>query len=243
MKYNLNKKVLKFFYNQAFSNLIEFLISCRIVSTVLVILTTIIFQATSYAYTRQIYLDYELKKAKTIKEIIIRGYTSRMDTFTQQSPISIQKVIDKMMYSLASKPHSTLIYKTPNTPWMNAAAYYDVLKRPDIIKRKINEGYWPAIGDTVLVVIDSTDRISIFAEITKQKEYKFWSPYHTTSWNTIFLSHTPFKPVPSASHNKKNYDILQESAKELWRVEFASSFYCLIDKQKFWTYLQKLRGG
>ncbi|MFY7734357.1 MAG: hypothetical protein ACOVSR_12800 [Bacteroidia bacterium] len=234
---------MKLFYNQTSSPYMEFFNSVSIARSIVVILITIFFHAVSYAYTRQIYLDQELKRGKTIKEIIIRGYTSRMDTFTQQSPITIEKVIDKMMYSLVSNPSSTLIYKTPNTPWINAAAYYDVLKRPDTIKRKVNEGYWPAIGDTVLVVIDSTNRISIFAEITKQKEYKFWSPYHTTSWNTIFLSHAPFKPVPSASHSKENYDRLQESAKELWRVEFASSFYCLIDKIEFWTYLQKLKGS
>jgi hypothetical protein len=221
----------------------EFFNSVRIARLILVILNTIIFQAVSHAYTRQIYLDQELKRAKTIIEIIIRGYTSRMDTFTYQSPISIEKVIDKMMYSLAYNPYSTLIYKTPNTPWINAATYYDVLKHPDTVKRKVNEGYWPAIGDTVLVVIDSTNTISIFAEITKQKEYKFWSPYHTSSWNTIFLSHAPFKPVPSASFDKKAFDRLQESAKDFWKVEFASSFYCLIDKLEFWTYLQKLRGG
>lgn len=41
------------------------------------------------------YMDQELKSASLIKEIIVLGYTSRIDTLPYQEPIGIEKVIDK----------------------------------------------------------------------------------------------------------------------------------------------------
>jgi hypothetical protein len=192
-----------------------------------------------YGYTRLVHMDKEVMNAKIIGEIVIRGYTSRLDTFAKQQPVTIEKVIDEMSYVFIDHPDSVINYKTPNTPWINVAAYYHVRTKSDS-GFTIGEGHWPAVGDTVLMIADSSGTISLFAEITNKNEYVFWSPYHTSSWNTIFLFNPPFKPALKPAGFDNHYSKQQSLAKNLG-YQFSCTYHCMIDKVDFWLYISKIK--
>ncbi len=208
----------------------------------LILFLTIVFESWAFSFTRVFFMDKELKNASLIKEIIIHGYTSRIDTLPNQEPIGIEKVINEMTFSVVDKPDILLKYKPPYTGSVNQTAYYDI-KQKDNYKSMIPpEGYWPSIGDTVLVVFDSSNHVILFAEIIDTSttvEYQFWSPYHTSSWNTQFFISSPFRPVKT-NDTGKIWEHLQEMAKERG-YEFASQFYCSINKNDLWQYLDEIR--
>ena len=54
-------------------------------------------------------------------------------------------------------------------------------------------GCSPTVGDTLLIVADTTGRVSLFAEIGKT-DYRFWSPYFTGSV-AHFLYTAPFTNI------------------------------------------------
>ena len=56
-------------------------------------------------------------------------------------------------------------------------------------------GFWPAAGDTVLMVLDSSSRVSLFAR-SSGEYYRFWSPFMTMS-TAIFQYKPPFLPLPN----------------------------------------------
>lgn len=217
--------------------------------TILTILLTFVFQNVTLGYTRMFFIDQELKGAKLIKEIIVLGYTSRIDTLPHQEPCGIEMVIDKMTYAFLDKPDSIFNYSPPFTGYINATPYYHIATKDTSFRPVVPEGYWPAIGDTVLVVFNAQNCVTLFAEIidTTTTVYKFWSPYHTSSWNTIFFANAPFKPHKptdtnsfSSSFSSKIWQSLQEQAKSQG-YEFASNYHCLIDKKDFWKYLENIK--
>ena len=212
---------------------------------ILTFLILILFQSISFGYTRDIRLDKELKEATLIKEIVIINYTSRIDTLPYQEPVGISKVIDKMIYIYLDNPDSILTYSPPYTGLVNATPYFDIAKNDSSFNPKVSEGYWPPIGDTVLVVFNTEKKITLFAELIKTNkiEYKFWSPYHTSSWNTIFYFNAPFKPIKPTnpkSFYSKIWNNLQERAKRQG-YQFASQFHSIIDKKEFWIYIDNIK--
>lgn len=205
----------------------------------------IVFQDMSFGYTRMFYMDQELKNASLVKEIIILGYTSRIDTLPYQEPVGIKKVIDKMTYCYVDKPDSILTYSPPYSGYVNSTPYYHIATKDTSFHPLVPEGYWPAINDTVLVVFNTDNYVTLFAEIidSTENQYKFWSPYHTSSWNTIFFANSPFKPdkpTDPKSFGSKIWNHLQDKAKSNG-YEFASQFHCLVDKKEFWKYLEKIK--
>lgn len=209
---------------------------------ILPILLTIIIQSMSFGFTRKLYMDRELKNASLVKEIIVIGYNSRIDTLPYQEPIGIEKVIDKMIYSYIDKPDSILEYFPPFTGSVNFTPYYDIATKDTSFHPNVPEGYWPAIGDTVLVVFNSEKNITLFAEIVDSTEafYRFWSPFHTSSWSTIFLINSPFKPDKSVTKMYDDVDYLQIIAKR-YGYELATKYHCIINKDEFWRYLENIR--
>jgi len=202
----------------------------------------VFYSGTLSAWTRFINLDQELKKASLIKEIVIVSYTSRMDSMTFQEPKGYEKVIDKVKYFYVANPDSIITYHTVKTGMVNSTVYYDLRKpdNPNDPKPKIDQGYWPNPGDTVLVVFDEFGYISLFADIIKDNNYEFWSPYHNSSWNTTFYINKPFVPDSNAVWNKRVYDHMQERAKKE-NFDFSSMYHVTIDIDDFWEYLSKLK--
>ena len=213
--------------------------------TIFTILFIILLQSLTYGYTRMFYMDQELKSASLIKEIIVLGYTSRIDTLPYQEPIGIEKVIDKMTYCFVDNPDSILTYSPPYTGYVNSTPYYHIATKDTSFRPLVPEGYWPAINDTVLIVFNFENHVTLFAELLDSNEtcYKFWSPYHTSSWNTIFFINSPFKPnkpTDTKSFGFKIWNHLQNKAKSIG-YEFASQYHCLIVKKEFWEYLEEIK--
>ena len=91
----------------------------------------------------------------------------------RQAPIVTEAVI-------GSYTDSTVVY-APLTNKFPAGALKFRKSYP--MPKEANQlltGCSPAIGDTVLIVSDSTGSVSLFAEISKE-DYRFWSPYFTGS--------------------------------------------------------------
>lgn len=100
---------------------------------------------------RFINIERELKQAPIVTEVIISSYTD-----------------------------TTIVYR-PLTNNFSAGALR--FKQSYPMPKQANQlltGCSPAVGDTVLIVSDTTGRVSLFAEIIKD-DYRFWSPYFTGS--------------------------------------------------------------
>lgn len=199
-----------------------------------------------FGYTRTIYIDKELKSASLIKEIIIGNYTSRIDTIPKDSTILTIKLIDKMTYSFLDNPDSNLTYTTAPFDNILKASLYKIADK-NISNSRLIHGFWPAIGDTVLVIFNTEKHISLFAQILQSNtSYRFWSPFYNTSGlGTIFYANfpfEPFKPTDNKSYgwNKKTYAQLQKYAKEE-EYDFACQYHCMISKNEFWKYLEKIK--
>lgn len=91
----------------------------------------------------------------------------------KRAPIVTEAVI-------ASYGDSTVNY-TPLTDSFSPGALR--MRKTFAMPKEANQlltGCSPEVGDTVLIVSDTTGRVSLFAEIIKD-EYRFWSPYFTGS--------------------------------------------------------------
>ena len=104
-----------------------------------------------------------------------------------------------------------------------------------------------SIGDTVLVIFNKEKYISLFAQtIQSNTSYRFWSPFYNTSGlGTIFYANFPFEPFKPTDNktygwNKKTYAQLQKYAKEEG-YDFACQYHCMISKNEFWKYLEKIK--
>ena len=214
-----------------------------LLTILLTVITTSVF-----GYTRWVYIDQELKNASLIKEIVIVDYSSKYDTSKYQDQETVRKFISEMTYHFIGEPDSTYKYSPPLTGVLFSNPYYDISTKDSSYNRRVSEGYWPAIGDTVLVVFNKTNAITLFAEVigAKHKKYKFWSPYHTSSWNTFFYANEPFQAyIPSEAEPYYSYNLkIQEAIKrdaERQGYEFSSQYHCLIAKNELWDYLENLR--
>ena len=218
----------------------------KITLTILFIITIQRLTFGFFGYTRTIYIDKELKNASLIKEIIIHDYTSRIDTLKTDISFLTIKVIDKMIYSFMSNPDSNLTYVSHKSGDIFQNSIYKIADNNISYEPKSVHGFWPAIGDTVLVVFNEEKQVSLFAErVESNTSYRFWSPFYNTSGrSTIFYANYPFesfKPINNKTFgwNKKTYSQLQEYAKEAG-YDFACQYHCLINRNEFWNYLQKI---
>jgi hypothetical protein len=100
---------------------------------------------------RFIDIEKELNKAPIVTEAVINSYT---DTTVAYTPLT-----DNFSPGALKFKKSYPMPKEAN---------------------QLLTGCSPAVGDTVLIVSDTTGRVSLFAEIIKD-DYRFWSPYFTGS--------------------------------------------------------------
>jgi hypothetical protein len=67
---------------------------------------------------------------------------------------------------------------------------------------KFKTGYWPVIGEKVLVIVGQNDFISLFANKIGEN-YRFWSPYYTGSV-ALFCFKSPATKLPDQTGIKEN---------------------------------------
>ena len=73
--------------------------------------------------------------------------------------------------------------------------------------KKYTTGYWPLIGEKVLVVVGQNGYISLFAN-KQGNNYRFWSPFYTGS-TALFCFKSPATKLPDNTglkENLKNYE-------------------------------------
>lgn len=208
---------------------------------IFLIISSLILVSSNWIYTRMVYMDKEIAGASIIEEIVIQSYSSRTDLIIHAEPKYTTKAIDKIDYKLLSNPDSIITYQTKKTGYVNSTVRFDIRPKggfKDTTKSRLKHGYFPAVGDTVLVIMDSNKEISLFAD-KENKDYKFWSPYHNSSWNTIIFANKPFRQdtsgtrISNKNYNQRLQERLQERAKERG-YDLSSSFHVLIEKEEFW---------
>jgi hypothetical protein len=173
------------------------------------------------AKSRYVYLEKELRAASYAGEVVITGYATKTDSVSGK--LIIQSI------SCRSKDSTFTLL-----PWSKTqfpVAYNLTSSMP---KREVEEGYWPDIGDTVLVVTDGDNRVSLFAEIMKE-EYKFWSPYSTDAWTTVFYFNAPAKIVAYPGKLKKLQQNLEKHAMTEGYA-YGSLYHCLLPKSELEKY-------
>ncbi len=121
---------------------------------------------TTSARVRFIYVHEELKAAKTIRMITVVKYAG-----------------GKMYYRYSgSKEIKTIDCSIRQTSESN---------RLDLVKAKTIKttdlaGKWPDVGQAVLMVVDTNNRVCMFAKKSKG-EYRFWDPNSIPFANSIFV--------------------------------------------------------
>ncbi len=112
-----------------------------------------------------IYIDQALKEAKAIRSIIIIGYTDSLMLYRLKNSKDTLKI--NCQVKDFSEPSRLLL----------------------IEKHVINEndlaGKWPKVGANVLLVINSRNRVSLFATL-EGLNYRFWDPNSIPFANSIF---------------------------------------------------------
>jgi hypothetical protein len=83
-------------------------------------------------------------------------------------------------------------------------------------------GHSPLMKDTVLIVLDSTNKISLFAKLVGN-EYRFWSPQYTVS-SVLFTFKAPAKRLHEVALHNDEDDL------------FSCWDGCLLDKEQLNLY-------
>lgn len=111
--------------------------------------------------SRYVDIERELKRAPIVTEVVITSYTD-----------------------------STVLYNPTATNFSPGTLKFQKLYPMPKVANQLLTGCSPTVGDTVLIVSDTTGSVTLFAEIIKD-EYRFWSPYFTGSV-AYFKYHAPF---------------------------------------------------
>ena len=122
---------------------------------------------TSNAKPRFVILENELKEALLTAYVEIVEYTDTTIGYTYMTIDSIK----------TTKIHGSIIQ--------------------DPLLEKHTTGYWPIIGEKVLIVVGKSGYISLFATMIDEY-YRFWSPSNTGS-TALFLFKDPAMKLPNAS--------------------------------------------
>ena len=114
---------------------------------------------------RMIDIRETLKLAQSIKTITVYSYQDQM-----------------MFYGEANSQDTFKI--DCKTRKISEKFRYDIIVRK-LIDNTILVGKWPAIGETVLMVIDKNKRATLFAQILNDR-YRFWDPNSIPHANSVF---------------------------------------------------------
>jgi len=127
---------------------------------------------------RKIIIESELKYAKYIGVVEIQEYfLDENDTNFLGNGIGIDAIRFLKMKSIENDS----IF---NASTIKSKAMIPKYQLIDYSTRNTFTGYWPNIGDTLLVIIDSLYRISLFGH-GGEDVYRIWSPYLTGSIATF----------------------------------------------------------
>jgi hypothetical protein len=140
----------------------------------------IIFHLTSLiAFSKPYYVDIDktLKTGKFFGEVVVLKYVLEMDSLKYRDVKSMTVKVFGIKDSVF-----TITKTCPSDYWA-----YLIFKTYD---PRMN-CYWPSVGDTVLLALDSTYSISFFGQKENKTQYKLFTPFSTGS-ATILLSKTLF---------------------------------------------------
>jgi len=116
------------------------------------------FSTCVFGKPRPVFLDTQLKSAKFIGVVVIDSYDGEVNIYFHS--IEYPDTIAKAFANFKGPGGSIISPHAPGTLEMT--------------------GYWPYQKDTLLIVIDSTSSVSLFAKVLSDR-YRFWSPYFTGS--------------------------------------------------------------
>lgn len=195
----------------------------------------------SFGAARMINLNQELRQAKWINEIIILSYTVKVDQVPGVEPVQTEKLIEKITYVWADRPDSVLTYYPNNQVMYGETAFYRLISDSSVRISNFSEGYWPAVGDTILAVMNNKNQFSLFGEIltASEKHYKLWSPYRTGGLLTLFFFNNPFSSTYNGERVITNAHLQTMARKRGY--QHVSEFHCYVDKKSLDQYLKKLR--
>jgi hypothetical protein len=128
------------------------------------------------AKVRVINVKKTLQEAKTIKTIIIIGYKESL-----------------LLYRFVNSEDTLSI--SCDTKRISEPFRLTLIEKNVILSTDLS-GKWPDIGQEVLIVINSNNRVSLFA-IKKGDDYRFWDPNSIPFANSVFLipMERPYKPL------------------------------------------------
>lgn len=206
---------------------------------VLVLLPSVIF-----ARYRAIDVTAEIKNAKYVGEIVFSGYDSvkicksyytKIDSITKieykvyfDSVWNIQQIYYKKSSGINDSVFQVNLFE-PH-PWIYYLAPPVSLPAPP---PHPSHGFWPRIGDTCLIVIDSLNRVSLFAMLVGDK-YVFWDPYPNSGWVSIFAFSSPFEHFSKPPESNFEIRSCDRVATRFGR-ESAAFFHCAIKQEEFWN--------
>jgi hypothetical protein len=142
-----------------------------------ILLTLLLAGLTAHAAVRLIYVEQELKNAKTVSTITVLGYNKSW-----------------MFYRL---PGSKDTLKISARIKASSESF-----RLDLIKSKWMHptdmaGKWPSVGQTVLMLASVENTVSLFA-VKSGAYYRFWDPNNIPFANSFFVfpNTYPYKQLP-----------------------------------------------
>jgi hypothetical protein len=124
-----------------------------------------------------IYIKRELEIAKVIQTITVYNYTD-----------------STMLYGLGNS-NDTLTIKSKRGKFLNLSEAGKITLGKDW-KKELG-GNWQSIGQNVLMVIDTTNSVRLFA-FRVDNDYRFWDPNSIPFANSVFFfpKEKPFKQLP-----------------------------------------------
>jgi hypothetical protein len=205
----------------------------------------------SLAKYRPIDLLAEIKSAAYVGEVIFTGYDSvKVSKYTKRNPLMVtdpktgQKYADTLFLDslyIIKTLYIKTIYEGNSILTIgncNAFSRSVYVERPDRLPgASPSHGFWPAIGDTCLVVIGSNYLVSVFASLDNN-QYIFWDPYTNSSNTSIFAFDDPFKPLPGNTQTDAQNTSARNLADSFGRA-YGSHFHCTVDKDVFWKEVMK----
>jgi hypothetical protein len=136
----------------------------------------IIFVLTSLiSFSKPYYIDLDktIKTGKFFGEVVVLQYVLEMDSS------SLSNVKSMTVKFFETKDSVFTIIKLCPSDYRSYLRYKTYDSRMNC--------YWPSVGDTVLMALDSTYALTFFGTKADNKKYKLYTPFFTGS-ATIFLS-------------------------------------------------------